>query len=55
MHAPLILSLIVGAAISHNFGLASSHAGVTTGGMVVVGIGMVVCLLIGFTMRGKVA
>lgn len=50
-----VIGMIVGAAIAHNFGLASSPAGATTGGMIVVGIGLAICLLIGFTMRGKVA
>lgn len=50
-----VIGMIVGAAIAHNFGLASSPAGVTTGGMIVVGIGLAICLLIGFTMREKVA
>ncbi len=50
-----VIGMIVGAAIAHNFGLASSPAGATVGGMFAVGIGLVVCLLIGFTMRGKIA
>ena len=48
-----VIGMIVGAAFAHNFGLASSPAGVTSAGMGALFVGLVVCLLIGFTMRGK--
>ena len=51
--AVFVLGMIVGAAFSHNFGLASSPNGVGPYGIASVVIGMVVCLFIGFTMRKK--
>lgn len=48
-----VIGMIVGAAFAHNFGLASSPAGVTSAGIGALIIGLIVCLLIGFTMRGK--
>ncbi len=48
-----VIGMIVGAAVAHNFGLASSPAGVTSAGIGALIIGLAVCLLIGFTMRGK--
>lgn len=53
--AIFVVGMVAGAAFAHNFGLASSGEGATVAGMVAVGIGMVVCLLIGFTMREKIA
>jgi uncharacterized protein len=50
-----VVGMIVGAAIAHNFGLASSPAGVTSAGIGALVVGLVVCVLIGLTMRGKVA
>jgi len=47
--------MIVGAAIAHNFGLASSPAGVGPYGIPAVVTGFAVCLFIGFTMREKMA
>jgi len=47
--------MIVGAGISHNFGLASSPEGVGTYGIPAVVVGLLVCLFIGFTMRRKSA
>ncbi len=49
--AVFVVGMIVGAAFAHNFGLASSAAGATTAGMIAVAVGLVACLLIGFTMR----
>ncbi|HZJ84978.1 MAG TPA: YedE family putative selenium transporter, partial [Syntrophomonadaceae bacterium] len=49
--AVFVLGMVVGAAFAHNFGLASSGAGVTSGGIIALVIGFVVCLLIGFSMR----
>jgi uncharacterized protein len=51
--AVFVLGMIVGAGFSHNFGLASSPAGVGPYGIAAVIIGILVCLFIGFTMRKK--
>jgi uncharacterized protein len=53
--AVFVLGMIVGAAFSHNFGLASSAIGVGPYGIPAVIIGLLVCLFIGFTMRKKIA
>jgi hypothetical protein len=53
--AVFVLGMIVGAAFSHNFGLASSAAGVGPYGIPAVIIGLLVCLFIGFTMRKRIA
>lgn len=52
--AVFVLGMIVGAGISHNFGLASSPAGIGPHGVAAVAVGFSVCLFIGFTMRQKV-
>ncbi|MFP4257333.1 MAG: YedE family putative selenium transporter [Desulfobacterales bacterium] len=49
--AIFVLGMIVGAAVSHNFGLASSPAGVGPHGIAAVVVGLAVCLVIGFTMK----
>ncbi len=41
--------MITGAAFSHNFGLASSPAGIGPHGMAALIIGLMICLLIGFS------
>lgn len=51
--AVFVFGMIVGAAFSHNFGLASSPEGVGPHGIAAVVIGLLVCLFIGFTMRKK--
>jgi len=51
--AVFVLGMIVGAGFSHNFGLASSPAGIGPHGIAAVIIGILVCLFIGFTMRKK--
>ena len=61
--AVFVLGMIVGAGVSHNFTLAGNAdkvtqgvvqvGGLTQAGMVAVILGLVVCLLIGFTMREK--
>lgn len=51
--AVFVVGMIAGAAFAHNFGLASSAAGATPAGKIAFVIGLVVCLLIGFTMREK--
>jgi hypothetical protein len=53
--AVFVLGMIVGAAFSHNFGLASSPAGVGPYGIQAVFLGLAVCLAIGFFMRKKLA
>ncbi len=52
--AVFVIGMVVGAAFAHNFGLASSGAGATTGGIIALFIGLTSCLLIGYTMRTKV-
>lgn len=49
--AIFVFGMIVGAAIAHNFGLASSPAGVGPNGIAAVVVGLAVCLFIGSTMR----
>lgn len=49
--AVFVFGMIVGAAFAHNFGLASSPAGVGPNGIAAVFVGLAVCLFIGFTMR----
>ncbi|MFZ2089126.1 MAG: YedE family putative selenium transporter, partial [Desulfobaccales bacterium] len=49
--AVFVLGMIVGAGVSHNFGLASSPAGIGPHGVAAVVISLAVLLLIGFTMR----
>ncbi len=49
--AVFVFGMIVGAAFAHNFGLASSPAGVGPNGITAVIVGLAVCLFIGFTMR----
>lgn len=52
--AATILGLLVGAAVAHNFVLASSPAGVSEwGGPIAVGVGLVFCLSVGWFMREK--
>ncbi len=48
-----VLGMITGAAVAHNFGLASSAAGVGPHGIAGVVIGLLVCLFIGFSFRIK--
>ena len=52
--AVFVLGMIVGAGLSHNFGLASSPDGVGPYGIPAVIIGLLACLFIGFTMRKEV-
>jgi YedE family putative selenium metabolism protein len=48
-----VLGMIVGAAVAHNFALASSPKGVAAFGPIAVIIGLAFCLIIGFGMREK--
>ncbi len=49
--AVFVFGMIIGAGFAHNFGLASSPAGLGPYGAAAVIVGMAVCLFIGFTMR----
>jgi YedE family putative selenium metabolism protein len=51
--AVFVFGMIAGAAFSHNFRLASSPAGIGDWGAVAVILGLIVCMVIGFTMREK--
>ncbi|MHB1295345.1 MAG: YedE family putative selenium transporter [Anaerolineae bacterium] len=61
--AVFVLGMISGAALSHNFGLAGKAdavvdgvvqvGGLGTAGQIAVGIGIIICLVIGFTMRER--
>ncbi|MBM4286353.1 MAG: YedE-related selenium metabolism membrane protein [Deltaproteobacteria bacterium] len=51
--AVFVLGMLVGAAVSHNFGLASSPAGVGPYGIHAVLLSLAALLFIGFTMRQK--
>lgn len=53
--AVFVLGMITGAAVAHNFGLASSPAGVGPHGVASVIVGFAACLFIGFTMRRKIS
>lgn len=53
--AVFVLGMITGAAFSHNFGLASSPAGVGPYGIPAVVIGLIFCVFVGWTMRKKIA
>lgn len=52
--AVFVIGMIVGAAFAHNFGLASSGSGATTAGIIALFIGLIACLLIGFTMKERI-
>jgi YedE family putative selenium metabolism protein len=47
--------MIVGAAIAHNFAIASSPKGIAAFGPAAVLIGFLFCLVVGFTQRDKVS
>jgi hypothetical protein len=49
-----VIGMIVGAAFAHNFGLASSGAGATSAGIISLFVGLLSCLLIGFTMKENI-
>jgi uncharacterized protein len=48
-----VLGMITGAAVSHNFAIASSPKGVAAFGPIAVIFGIVFCLIVGFTMIEK--
>ena len=47
--------MIVGAGFSHNFSMASSPTGPEAYGPIAVIIGLIFCIVVGFTMREKMA
>lgn len=49
-----VIGMIVGAAFAHNFALASSPNGLGEHGVTAWIIGIIFCLIVGFTMKGKV-
>ena len=51
--AVTVLGMVAGAAVAHNFGLASSTKGVTTFGAWTIGIGLAITLLIGLLMKER--
>jgi uncharacterized protein len=51
--AVFALGMIIGAAVSHNFGLASSPQGIGPHGVAAVIVSLIVLLFIGLTMRQK--
>jgi uncharacterized protein len=51
--AVFVWGMIVGAGISHNFGLASSPSGVGPHGIAAVIVGLAVCVFIGMTMKQR--
>jgi len=51
--AIFVVGMFVGAAVAHNFGLASSPAGIGPHGVAGVVIGLVVCIFIGLSFRQK--
>ena len=53
--AVFVFGMIFGAGIAHNFGLASSPAGLGPYGIPALVIGLAVCLFIGLTMRKNIA
>lgn len=53
--AVFVVGMIVGAAVAHNFGLASSPQGIGPHGMAALVVGFAACMFIGFTMREKLA
>jgi hypothetical protein len=60
--AVFVLGMITGAAFAHNFALAGRPdnvadgvvGGLTPYGMFAVGLGLLICLIIGFTMRERI-
>jgi hypothetical protein len=50
-----VVGMVTGAAVAHNFGLASSPAGIGPHGIMAVGLGLAVCLFIGFTNYKRVS
>ena len=50
-----VIGMLVGAGFAHNFNLASSTAGPTVYGMGAVILGLIFCVIIGFTMKENTA
>jgi hypothetical protein len=53
--AVFVFGMIFGAGIAHNFGMASTPAGLGPYGIPGLIVGFAVCLFIGFTMRKNIA
>ena len=53
--AVFVMGLLTGAALAHNFAIASTAKGASAFGPSAVVLGLVFCLIIGFSMREKVA
>ncbi len=51
--AVFVMGMITGAAVSHNFALASSASGTSHYGPAAVAAGLMFCIVIGFMMKGK--
>jgi len=52
--AVFVIGMLVGAGFAHNFGIASTPKGAGEWGALFVTIGLVACMVIGFTMRKKI-
>jgi YedE family putative selenium metabolism protein len=52
--AIFVTGMIVGAGFTHNFSMASSAAGPAAYGPITVVIGLIFCIVLGFTMREKI-
>ena len=48
-----VAGMLAGAAFAHNFRLAATGKGVAPAGMIAVGVGLLVCTVVGLTTRGK--
>ncbi len=53
--AVFVVGMLAGAAIAHNFGLASSPAGIGPYGIAGVVTGLAVCIFVGFSFKPKSA
>lgn len=51
--AVFVMGMMAGAAVAHNFMLASTPAGITSAAPYAVGLGIAFCLFVGFMMRTK--
>ena len=47
----VVVGMITGAAFAHNFGFAASPKSVPTAGMIAVGVGLLVCVIVGVMAR----
>ncbi|MFC1588364.1 YedE-related selenium metabolism membrane protein, partial [Planctomycetota bacterium] len=51
--AMLVIGMLVGAAFSHNFSWASTGKGIAPAAPVVIVVSLVICLVIGLTLKQK--